>query len=680
MIACDDGNDTEFSCDSCDTTTQFCNETTKTCDPKSSFSCDSCDAATQICNEAEKKCDPKPEFSCDSCDSSYQTCNEAEKKCDLMAGKCLTAAECSGATPDCDTTTHICFGATIYPIRKKTVALDSTVTVTGTATGVYKDGNDVKGIYIQESGVDYRGIYVYLDEPGSSAVKIGDVVTVTGTYVEWYELSEIKIATASAIKINGNTPITTFSEITPATFASGALEPYESMLVSIKGNFTVGGRDSNGNIEVTNSDGSLVKVHPTLFTFTLNAGDKLTEIRGVVGYNYEQFKIFPRTQADLVDNSVLCSTITCGTGEICNITDNVASCICDETDGYFGTTGSCTNPCTKSSCSETFKTVCTATSATEFTCSCDSGYMLEGDNCVEITCFDVRAVAGNITSGNKQTYDPGHGIRIFQGLKPDVVMVQEFNYGSNSDSDIRSFVDKAFGSEFYYARGRNSGSIPNGVISRWPILDSGYWIGFSPSTRDLDWAIIDLPGTRHLFVISVHLHTGGDKMADAIIVANKINEIKSDTTHPYCKNNGCYFMVGGDMNGSSPVSNNGFNKYGDFNVSKPHPVGPCHKGEKGCENEDSDGYGSTDGTNASRKSQYDFVVPGIDLKPYQKPVVISNPEYTNKELIYNNGLVFDSRGYTQTDLSVYFSPVQVNDSDASNMQHMAIVKDFYVCK
>jgi len=43
----------------------------------------------------------------------------------------------------------------------------------------------------------------------------------------------------------------------------------------------------------------------------------------------------------------------------------------------------------------------------------------------------LRLVAANTTSGTQQSYDPGHGIRIFQGLKPDVVMIQEFNYGDN---------------------------------------------------------------------------------------------------------------------------------------------------------------------------------------------------------------------------------------------------------
>lgn len=40
----------------------------------------------------------------------------------------------------------------------------------------------------------------------------------------------------------------------------------------------------------------------------------------------------------------------------------------------------------------------------------------------------IRIVAANTTSGNNQSYlAPGE--RIFQGLKPDVVLIQEFTIG-----------------------------------------------------------------------------------------------------------------------------------------------------------------------------------------------------------------------------------------------------------
>ena len=88
----------------------------------------------------------------------------------------------------------------------------------------------------------------------------------------------------------------------------------------------------------------------------------------------------------------------------------------------------------------------------------------------------VRIMAANLTSGNNQRYETP-GLNIFKGLKPDVVAVQEFNYASTSGAGIntsaafREMLDRAFGTNFVYFREAVGGyTIPNGVISRWPIL------------------------------------------------------------------------------------------------------------------------------------------------------------------------------------------------------------------
>lgn len=119
----------------------------------------------------------------------------------------------------------------------------------------------------------------------------------------------------------------------------------------------------------------------------------------------------------------------------------------------------------------------------------------------------LRIVAANLTSGNGQDYDPGHGARILRGLQPDIVLIQEFNYLNNTASDFRAWVDDTFGADFSYMREPSPGQIPNGVISRYPILASGKWEDANVSNRDFAWARIDIPGDRDLWVISVHLLT-----------------------------------------------------------------------------------------------------------------------------------------------------------------------------
>lgn len=271
----------------------------------------------------------------------------------------------------------------------------------------------------------------------------------------------------------------------------------------------------------------------------------------------------------------------------------------------------------------------------------------------------IRLVAANLTSGSDQSWDPGHGIRILQGLRGDVVMVQEFNYGSNTTQDYRRFTDQACGTGCSWSVGR--GQIPNGIVSRWPVVESGAWDDPNIDNRDLDWARIDLPGSKDLVVVSVHLHTSpsSDQVKAAQVVAQKVVEYRR--AHPGC----CWYVVGGDFNGTAAVSSSGFGAWqGEdvFHVLPPHPVG-----------ED----GSIQ-TNRNRSSQYDFVLLDTELVRYQVPACFEPVQGDGPDRCYPPGLVFDTRDFSQAILDAWFPPSLTSDSNASNMQHMAVVKDVVI--
>ncbi|WP_257454441.1 pre-peptidase C-terminal domain-containing protein [Archangium lipolyticum] len=257
----------------------------------------------------------------------------------------------------------------------------------------------------------------------------------------------------------------------------------------------------------------------------------------------------------------------------------------------------------------------------------------------------VRLMAANITSGNGQSYDPGEGIRIFQGTQPDVVMIQEFNYGNNSASALRSFVDTAFGTGFHYSR-ETGAQIPNGVISRWPIVSSGQWNDPVVSNRDFAWARIDVPGSKDLWVVSVHLlnsGSAGDRNNEAIELVKRINELVPV---------GDYLTIGGDFNTDSRTEScfSTFNQV--VTTNGPHPV---------------DQNGDPD-TNSNRNKPYDHVLVDSDLRAYQTPTVLGSSSFSA-------GVVVDTRVYTPlSDIS----PAQYGDSASTNMQHMAVIKDFLI--
>ncbi|HZI12283.1 MAG TPA: lamin tail domain-containing protein, partial [Myxococcus sp.] len=261
-----------------------------------------------------------------------------------------------------------------------------------------------------------------------------------------------------------------------------------------------------------------------------------------------------------------------------------------------------------------------------------------------LTSVRLRVMAANTTSGSNQSYDPGHGIRIFQGTDPDVVLIQEFKYGTNTAADLRAFVDKAFGTDFQYYREGGSG-IPNGVISRWPIVAAGEWDDPYVSDRDFAWARIDVPGPKDLWVVSVHLLTSssGSRNSEA---SSLVNRIKASVP------TGDYLVIGGDFNTGSR-SESCFTTFAQVvTTAGPYPA---------------DRNGNTN-TNASRGSPYDHVLVDSDLRQYQTATVIGGSSFSA-------GLVADTRVYSPI---AEISPALSADSGASGMQHMAVIKDFLI--
>jgi endonuclease/exonuclease/phosphatase family metal-dependent hydrolase len=256
----------------------------------------------------------------------------------------------------------------------------------------------------------------------------------------------------------------------------------------------------------------------------------------------------------------------------------------------------------------------------------------------------LRIVAANLTSGTGQDYDLGHGNRILQGLKPDVCLVQELNYLSNTASNIRSWVDSVFGSSFHYFR-EAGGGIPNAVVSRYPILAAGEWDDTTLSDRDFVWARLDIPGDKDLWVISVHLKASSGSAAQRNTQAQALRSLIQANIPAQD-----YLVLGGDFNTFSRTESciNTFSSL--FITAAPYPVDQ-----------------STDGdTNAGRSSPYDWVLADADLDPLEIPVVLGSNTFPQ-------GLVFDSRVYTPLS---EVPPVLLSDSAATNMQHMAVVRDF----
>ncbi len=258
----------------------------------------------------------------------------------------------------------------------------------------------------------------------------------------------------------------------------------------------------------------------------------------------------------------------------------------------------------------------------------------------------VRVVAANLSSGNQQSYDAGHGVRILRGLDADVILMQEMSFGNDGDAAMNTLVGQICDG-CSYTRGpgaQHPNGIPNGIVTRLPILADGHWVDAEVDNRTFVWARLDVPGDRDLWAISVHLlssnATSRNQEAQALLDYIQDNIPDDD-----------YVVLGGDFNTNHRNELAVNTLASQFVTAGPHP-------------RDQNG---NDGTNEPRNRPYDWVVADHDLAPLQVNVVIGGNSFTG-------GTVIDTRVYTPlTDLD----PAQAGDSGATGMQHMAVVRDFF---
>jgi endonuclease/exonuclease/phosphatase family metal-dependent hydrolase len=257
------------------------------------------------------------------------------------------------------------------------------------------------------------------------------------------------------------------------------------------------------------------------------------------------------------------------------------------------------------------------------------------------TAETLRIVAANLTSGRNQTWDEGPGNRILETLQPDVVLLQEVRYQDGSSEAMQAWMDATLGEPFEVVYG--TGDLPNGIASRYPILDWGVWTDTAVDNRDFVWARIDIPGDRNLWAVSVHLLTkGGDvRAAQAQALLDYVeNEAPADD----------WLVIGGDFN-TRHHDEEALHMLGAVVTTEgPYPV-------------DTDGNMMT---NSTRRYPYDFVF----VDPSLAELAAVTEQGTS---FFPLGLVVDTRTY---DPIGDLAPAQPDDSAAFQMQHMAVVRDF----
>ncbi|WP_456408615.1 DUF5689 domain-containing protein [Caldithrix abyssi] len=177
--------------------------------------------------------------------------------------------------------------------------LGQVVTVEGVVTAVSS-----RSFWIQDADSAWSGVNVF-DADAVSQVKLGDRVRLTGVVDEYFGKTEIKDLSAFTI-LSQNEPLPN-----PISLPTGQVpqEKYEGVLVTVN-NATCTNPDLGyGEWEVDDGSGPC-RVDDLIFQFAPEQG-KMYTVTGVVEYSYSNYKIEPRSEADvaLISNAPVISFI-----------------------------------------------------------------------------------------------------------------------------------------------------------------------------------------------------------------------------------------------------------------------------------------------------------------------------------------------------------------------------------
>lgn len=194
-------------------------------------------------------------------------------------------------------------------IRQNHPESGTDVVVTGIVTAVdtyaYEgDPTNAGTFWIQESvGGPYSGIEIYNQDNGTdvSGLRVGQTVSVSGEYVEFESLSEIRLAAVDVTNAT-ETPLTP-AVVGPSEVSTGQgeAEMYEGVLVVVRNVTVTNNAVGAGKFAITGG----LEVGPEMLEFDSMpaVGDTFDSITGVLTFHFDAVQLLPRSDADLVAGS-----------------------------------------------------------------------------------------------------------------------------------------------------------------------------------------------------------------------------------------------------------------------------------------------------------------------------------------------------------------------------------------
>ena len=187
-----------------------------------------------------------------------------------------------------------------------------TVTVQGIVTHIIPNS----AFYIADpEGGEWSGLYVY-HRNTSNVVSVGDLVKLTGTVDEYFNLTEFTNVSAYEIISQGN-PLPPFLELSTADMPSGTNHPenekYEGVLVRFQDVTIKSTPDSYGQFLIADHSNIWAMVDNGLYAIpatSIVVGESWYIIQGIVDFHSSAgFKLNPRNASDMIKQDTIENSI-----------------------------------------------------------------------------------------------------------------------------------------------------------------------------------------------------------------------------------------------------------------------------------------------------------------------------------------------------------------------------------
>ena len=188
-------------------------------------------------------------------------------------------------------------GTTIYDVQMNTFDEGTIVTVQDVVVTSQLIEGDYPAFFVQDAaGGEYNGIYVFTWDEVDYVPTIGDVVTITGEYKEFFDNSQLVVKTAGDITKSGEGAevVVTVIDTEPDSW-----EPYESVMVQIN-NAEIADASKLyewGAVQLTIG----CWIDNVFTNYAAEDGATYSSLTGPLTYSFEKYSVLPRSAADFGD-------------------------------------------------------------------------------------------------------------------------------------------------------------------------------------------------------------------------------------------------------------------------------------------------------------------------------------------------------------------------------------------